>query len=70
MLSSIDRPLYRLLLLANPITPIIETFRHAFLGSGTFSWWHLGYSSIVTVVVLFLGTTLFTRVERTFMDTV
>ena len=54
----------------NPITPIVETFRYAFLGAGTFSWVMLGYSFIAMLVVFFLGVILFNRVEQTFMDTV
>lgn len=68
-LSSIPEK-YRLFILANPMTPIIETFRYGFMGQGTFSWAYLGYSAGFTVVVLFVGAVLFTRVERTFMDTV
>ena len=61
---------WRWFLLANPMTPVIETFRLAFLGQGTFSWWHLGYSSAFAVVSLLFGAAIFNRVERTFMDTV
>ena len=61
---------YRWLMLANPMTPIIETFRYAFLGTGTFGWKYLALSSATTLVILALGTLLFNRVEKTFMDTV
>ena len=61
---------YRWLILANPMTPIIETFRYGFLGRGTFNWLHLGYSAACMVVLLFVGILMFTRIERTFMDTV
>lgn len=61
---------YRILILANPMTPILEAFRHAFLGTGTFTAGHLLYSGGFAVVVLFVGILLFTRIERTFMDTV
>ena len=61
---------WRWFLLVNPMTPVIETFRLAFLGKGTFSWWHLGYSAGFAVVSLLLGAAIFNRVERTFMDTV
>jgi lipopolysaccharide transport system permease protein len=54
----------------NPITPIVETFRHAFIGGGSFSWAMLGYSFLAMIVVLFIGILLFNRVEQTFMDTV
>ncbi len=61
---------YKFFILANPMTPIIETFRYGFMGQGTFSWAYLGYSAAFTAVVLFVGAVLFTSVERTFMDTV
>ena len=61
---------YKLFILANPMTPIIETFRYGFMGQGTFSWLYLGYSAGFTAVLLFVGVVLFTSVERTFMDTV
>lgn len=61
---------YRWILIANPMTPIIETFRYAFLGTGTFSWELLGFSAFITVIILTLGVLLFNHVEKTFMDTV
>ncbi|MFN0279976.1 MAG: ABC transporter permease [Pyrinomonadaceae bacterium] len=61
---------YRWIMVANPMTPIIETFRYAFLGTGTFSWGLLGYSAAFTVVIFALGILLFNRVQKTFMDTV
>jgi len=60
----------RTLVLLNPMTSIVETFKYAFLGSGTFSWGYLGYSAAFTLVVLIIGILLFNRVERSFMDTV
>jgi lipopolysaccharide transport system permease protein len=61
---------YRWIMLANPMTSIIETFRYAFLGTGTFNWSHLGYTAAVTAVILAVGVLLFNHVEKTFMDTV
>lgn len=60
----------RVLVLANPMTSIVETFRRGFLGVGDASWTMLAYSSVFTVVLLLVGSLLFNRVERTFMDTV
>ena len=60
----------RWLILANPMTPIVETFRYAFLGAGTASVWHLLYSAGCMLVVLTIGILIFNRVESTFMDTV
>lgn len=58
------------LMMLNPVSPIIESFRYAFLGSGSIPWNFLGISIATTVVVLFIGVILFSRVEKTFMDTV
>lgn len=60
----------RWLMLANPMSAIVETFRFAFLGGGTFDPFNLLYSAVVTLVILFVGIVLFNHVERTFMDTV
>jgi lipopolysaccharide transport system permease protein len=68
-LSSIGEK-YKWFLLINPMTPIIETFRFGFTGSGVFSWAYLGYSAAVTIALLLIGTVVFNRVEKSFMDTV
>jgi lipopolysaccharide transport system permease protein len=62
--------MYKPFVIYNPIAPIIETFRYGFTGSGYFSWNGLIYSSVFTIVVLLIGTVLFNKIERTFMDTV
>ncbi|MDN3586212.1 ABC transporter permease [Pedobacter aquatilis] len=54
----------------NPVTPIIETFRYGFLSEGSFSWFRLGYATIVTIFLLLIGTVVFNKVERNFVDTV
>lgn len=59
-------PLYML----NPVTPVITTFRYAFLGTGTFQLTYYLIGWAVTLAVLLLGVVLFNRVEKTFMDTV
>jgi len=61
---------YRWIVMANPMTAIVETFRFAFLGSGTFSPENLIYSTVFMLVILGLGIIVFNRVEKTFMDTV
>ncbi len=60
----------RLYLLLNPITPIIEGFRYAMLGNGTFEWWQLGYATIVTIILFISSVLIFNKVQRNFMDTV
>jgi lipopolysaccharide transport system permease protein len=54
----------------NPMTGIIEAFRYSFLGKGEFSVWSVGYSALVTLVVLFFGIIIFNKTEKTFVDTV
>jgi lipopolysaccharide transport system permease protein len=61
---------YKFYVLLNPLTSVIETFRYAYLGTGTFSWVDLGYSTTFMVALLLLGVIIFNRVERSFMDTV
>jgi lipopolysaccharide transport system permease protein len=61
---------YRWVLQLNPLTPIVEGFRLAFLGAGSVDALQLGISFGVMLVVLAVGLMLFTHVERTFMDTV
>jgi lipopolysaccharide transport system permease protein len=58
------------LILANPMTSILETFKYGFLGSGCLHWNGIIYSTIFTLVVLFLGIIIFNRTERSFIDTV
>ena len=61
---------YQWIILANPMTPIIEAFRFAFLGAGTVNVYHLLYSFSFMVVAVTTGSIIFNRVEQTFMDTV
>lgn len=61
---------YKWMILANPITSIIETFKYAFLGVGVFNWWHLAYSLVFTIILFFIGMIIFHKVEKSFMDTV
>lgn len=61
---------YMFLYMLNPMTPIINTFRYAFLGLGTFDIKYYVIGWITTLIILFLGIVLFSRVEKTFMDTV
>ena len=68
-LSSVNG-IWRILILANPMTPIIETFRLAFLGTSALNPLYLLYSLGFTLFILLIGVLVFNRVEATFMDTV
>ena len=61
---------FQWIILANPMTSIVEAFRYAFLGAGTLNPSHLLYSFGFMLVVVLIGTLVFNRVEQTFMDTV
>jgi len=61
---------YKLLVLMNPVAPIIESFRNAVLGTGYIPVNYLLYSVVFTVILLGLGIVVFSRTEKNFMDTV
>ncbi len=61
---------WRTLYMCNPMTPVINTMRYAYLGIGEFELDYYLLSWAVTLVVLFFGILLFSKVEKTFMDTV
>ncbi len=61
---------YLALYMLNPVTPAVMAMRYAFLGTGYFDLKYYLISWIVTIVVLFIGVVLFSRIEKTFADTV
>jgi lipopolysaccharide transport system permease protein len=54
----------------NPLAPIVEAFRLGFLGAGTVTAGDLFGSALWMLVSLVLALMLFTKAERTFLDTV
>jgi lipopolysaccharide transport system permease protein len=60
----------RWVILANPMTPVVEIFRLGFLGTSSVDPLSLVYSAGFTLVVILLGLLVFNHVETTFMDTV
>lgn len=69
-LSTITNTTVRTVMLLNPITSIVETFKYGALGIGSFSWGALGYSFGFMAVLLAIGIVVFNKVQRSFMDTV
>ena len=61
---------FRLVYVLNPMVSIVELFRAAFLGIGTVEPVHIGISIAVTLIVFIAGVIMFSKVEKTFMDTV
>jgi len=58
------------LYMCNPVTPVVNLFRYGYLGIGAVEWNYYFLSWGTTLAVLFVGIVLFSRVEKTFMDTV
>lgn len=63
-------PHYMWVIVANPLTSILETFKYGFTGVGVFNWGYLAYSFVFTVVILLLGIVVFNRVQKNFMDVI
>jgi len=61
---------YLWLINANPLTGIFECFRYGYLGKGHFDPYSLVYTTVFTVILLIVGTIIFNKVEKSFMDTV
>ncbi len=61
--------LYKIYML-NPVTPSINIFRYAFLGIGEIDWLFYAISCVTTVAVACIGAVMFSKAEKTFMDTV
>jgi len=61
---------YRLLMILNPVTPAVEFFRKAWLGTGTIDLFHSGLSIILAFLIILSGIIVFNRTEKTFVDTI
>jgi lipopolysaccharide transport system permease protein len=61
---------YKSILMFNPLSGIFECFRYAFLGTGSFQPVMLVYSFFFALVILAVGTIVFNKVEKSFIDTV
>jgi lipopolysaccharide transport system permease protein len=67
---SLAQGVFRKVLLLNPMTPVLEALKYAFLGTGVFSYTYLAYSALFAIVLVFMGMLVFQRTERNFIDTV
>lgn len=68
--SSSLNGIYKTIIMLNPVSPIINNFRYGCLGCGEMEWGYWLISLITTLLVLLTGVILFSKVEKTFMDTV
>ena len=63
-------PKVKAIMLFNPLTSIIEAFKFIFLGSGSFEGLWLVYGFGFMVVIVSIAIIVFSKVEKSFMDTV
>jgi lipopolysaccharide transport system permease protein len=68
-MTAVDGALKTVILL-NPMSAVIQNYKYALLGIGTFEPLYWLISVIMTVLLFLLGVLLFNNVEQTFMDTV
>ena len=61
---------YKLYILANPMTPVIEGFRQAFIGKGIMEINLLIYSTVFSLITFLIGLLVFNKIEKNFIDTV
>lgn len=54
----------------NPMTWVIDAFRSGCFGDGNVNVMGLLYSTAVTLVLTFIGIIMFSKTEKTFIDTV
>jgi lipopolysaccharide transport system permease protein len=69
-LSYLANTRYQSIVKLNPLSGVVEAFRYALYGKGTFSSFDLLYSFGFMMVVLAIGLIVFNRIEKSFMDTV
>ncbi len=68
--ASIVPDKFRWVSLLNPLSPIFEGFRYSLLGMGQLMTERLMFSFVFSLLLLILGLILFSRAERTSIDTV
>ena len=59
---------YKWIILANPMSAVIESFRYIFLGVGQISSNAILYSTSFTITLLVLGLLIFNQTEKDFID--
>ncbi|MEO5581732.1 MAG: ABC transporter permease [Saprospiraceae bacterium] len=69
-LSGVTNTKLLTLIKLNPFSAIIETIRYSILGTGSFHWLDILYSTVITLLSLVLGIVLFNKTEKYFIDTI
>ncbi|MCX5706437.1 MAG: ABC transporter permease [Candidatus Omnitrophica bacterium] len=61
---------WRIFIVVNPMSSVVEAFRYAFLGVGLLRVDYLLFSAVATLVIFLSGLLVFNKAEKTFIDTV
>jgi lipopolysaccharide transport system permease protein len=61
---------FRWIILANPVSHIVEAFKFGFTGSGDFYAKGIIYSVFFSITIIIAGIAIFNRTEKAFLDTV
>ena len=61
---------YKPLFLLNPMTGVVEMFRLGFLGAGSFTLGYYAISLLLSMAILACGVIVFSRFEKSFIDTI
>lgn len=61
---------YKDIIMLNPLSPMFEAVRYSWMGCGEISWCGLLYSLVFTLLLTAFAVVIFSKTERTFMDTV
>lgn len=61
---------YMSLYMLNPVTPIVTAFRYGVFGFGYFNLHYYLIGWLISIIVFILGLILFSRIEKSFMDTI
>lgn len=60
----------RIIILINPMSAVVQNYKYALLGVGTFEEFYWIISLVTTGIIFIVGVLRFNKVEGTFMDTV
>jgi len=69
-LSYVTNPTLHKIMLFNPMTAVIESFKYGAYGAGEFAWSSLGYSALIIAGLLVIGIAMFNRKQKFFIDTI
>lgn len=61
---------YRIIYILNPMSSVVETFRFAFFGTSSINLQTIIVSVCFSIVVFIIGLYMFSRTEKSFIDTV